>query len=156
RYAVGESVEDLAQVGNIGLIKACMSPTYNPDKGKFSTYAARSIRYAIDNYLQYVSNHYDGSRVVNSDVWDLGEVEEIPEPDSDPEANFIRQEQQELMRRIVNNFLKTLPAERNARYQLIIECLKGNIRQADIVKSTNQSAQVVSGKVSRAKKWLQK
>ena len=40
-YISGYDYEDIVQVGNIGLWKACLS--YNPDKSKFTTYAIRII-----------------------------------------------------------------------------------------------------------------
>lgn len=73
--------EDMQSIGNIALCNAAAG--YNPDKGRFTTYAVKSIANEISKYIKYQNRMCRDKSIpiysLNSPVffWDTGEACEL-------------------------------------------------------------------------------
>lgn len=93
--------EDLVQIGSIGLIKAIK--TYNPEKGKFSTYAVNVIRNEIYNGTRKMDK-IDSHKCDYDDVYIESCASMVYDNSDEFYESYFQEKQTEILSRIAKKY----------------------------------------------------
>lgn len=93
--------EDLVQIGSIGLIKAIK--TYNPEKGKFSTYAVNVIRNEIYNGTRRMDK-IDSHKCDYDDVYIESCASMVYDNSDEFYESYFQEKQTEILSRIAKKY----------------------------------------------------
>ena len=150
KYIVAFDINDLMQIGYIGLIKAYNK--YNIDKSTlFTSYAYNSIQQEILNYIRDENRRKDQYDLTLNNLI-IGDYDNTEVMYTLPNENY-NIESEGILKVVIYNFIQTLKKDKHK--QIINLFLEGQM-QSDIYKQLNCSKEMVRQVVKKLRNYIRK